>query len=152
MQSRLQRIHSLLRGQSTLVLATAGSGGLPHSTPLFYLAQDDLRLYWFSSRTSRHSRNCAANPAASLAICRETADWRKICAIQMRGEVAAVNDRALRSTLAKAYRERFALGRHFRALLRGSTLYCFTPAWLRYLDNAVRFGYKFEMDLASRRV
>ena len=151
MQAKIQAVQSLLRAQSTLVLATADSAGTPHSTPLFYLAQDDLKLYWFSSRSSRHSRNCALNPTVSAAVYFQTSRWRQIRGLQMRGEVAAVTDRALRTAVAEAYCRRFALGQLFRGKLRSSTLYCFTPAWARYLDNSVRFGYKFQVNLPQRR-
>lgn len=145
MQANIQTILTLLQQQSTLVLATADSAGAPHSTPLFYFVHDDLRLYWFSSGNSRHSRNCAANPAASIAVYRETNQWQQIRGVQMRGEVAAVTDRALRSAIREAYCRQFALSPLFSTAIRRSTLYCFTPSWARYLDNSVRFGYRFEV-------
>jgi uncharacterized protein YhbP (UPF0306 family) len=36
------------------------------------------------------------------------------------------------------------LGTAFKAVQARSRLYEFQPAWIRYLDNSIRFGYKFE--------
>jgi uncharacterized protein YhbP (UPF0306 family) len=63
----------------------------------------------------------------------------------MRGVAAAVSSRALRASVSTVYRERFRLGRTFGALLSRSTLYEFTPSWLRCVDNSRRFGYRFEL-------
>lgn len=143
------RIRSLLRRQSTLVLATADEHGVPHTAPLFFLAGDDLRLYWFSSRATRHSQNCARNPAASIAVFRNTSQWRQIQGVQMQGSVSVVADRTLRSAIRKKYCSRFQLDARFAVVLRLSSLYCFTPSWVRLIDNARRFGEKIEIGLKS---
>lgn len=145
MIDKLRLIQSFLRRQTTLVLATADADGRPRSTPLFFLAGDDLCLYWFSSRTSLHGRNCAFNPRASVAIFRNTRKWKQIRGVQMDGLVSVVSDRAIRKELTGTYCARFALDNSFAPVLRRSALYCFTPAWVRYLDNAQKFGFRFEL-------
>lgn len=147
MDERLQQIRSLLRGQTTLVLATVDSDGRPRSTPLFFLCDAELRLYWFSARTSRHSRNCAGHPQASVAVFRNSRRWQQIRGVQMQGFVAAVRNRNLRLELTGEFSRRFALESSFATVIRRSTLYCFTPEWVRYLDNARGFGYRFETRL-----
>lgn len=149
MASRLARVRSLLGGCSTLALATADRHLAPHSTPLFFAMDDAMRLYWFSSRRSQHSRNLAANPAASVAVFHQTERWQQIRGVQMRGQVTTVDDRERRRAIARIYCERFALGEVFAAVVRRSSLYCFTPSWARYIDNSVRFGYKFELELPA---
>ena len=143
---RLELIARLLHAASTLSLSTCDAAGTPCVAPLFYLADDDLCLYWFSSSSSRHSRNLKANPAAAVAVYRPTSDWKKICGVQMSGEVSVVRDRARRDSLARSYSERFGLGNLFRTAISHSSLYQFRPSWVRYIDNSVRFGYKFELD------
>lgn len=147
MKSKLDRIRSLLRSQTTLVLATTGEDCLPRSTPLFFIADDGLRLYWFSSRSSLHSRNCARSPEASIAISRDVRRWQQIEGVQMQGMVSIVTDRGLRNSIAGEYTARFQLGDLFAFAIRRSSLYCFRPYWVRYLDNSRRFGYKFELNL-----
>ena len=149
MKSKLDRIRTLLRSQTTLVLATAGEDSLPRSTPLFFIADDDLRLYWFSSRSSLHSRNCARNQEASVAISRDARRWQEIEGVQMQGVVSVVRDRGLRNEIARDYSARFQLGNLFAFTIRHSSLYCFTPSWARYLDNSRRFGYRFELNLPA---
>lgn len=148
MKDKLDPVRSLLRSQTTLVLATIGQDGLPRSTPLFFIPDDDLNLYWFSSRKSLHSRNCALSPEASVAISTGARTWKQIQGVQMQGCVSAVADRAVRKPITADYIERFALGNLFSLAIRRSSLYCFTPRWARYIDNSRRFGYKVEFVLS----
>lgn len=149
MKEELRSIQSLLSRQTTLTLATADESAQPRSTPLFFITDGEMRLYWFSSRNSLHSRNCARDPRASIAVFRPARTWRQIQGVQMDGLVAVVADRTRRSSIAHAYCGRFALGDEFASTIRRSALYCFTPAWLRYLDNSHSFGYKFELRLGD---
>lgn len=144
----LRQIGPLLRRETTMVLATADAGGAPRSTPLWFVAGEDLRLYWFSSRSSRHSRNCARNPQASAAIFRSTRRWEQIRGLQLDGVVSPVADRRLRAEIASQYCARFRLGNAFEDTMRTSALYCFTPRWARYLDNREGFGAKIELRIA----
>ena len=41
--------------------------------------------------------------------------------------------------------------RRFAGTIRRSALYCFTPDWVRYLDNSRKFGFKFELRLVEGR-
>jgi uncharacterized protein YhbP (UPF0306 family) len=146
----LEQIAALLKCESTMALATANAQGEPCSTPLFYLAHladDELRLYWFSSSASRHSKNLRRTPTVAVAIYRPTENWKDIRGVQMKGTVALVKDRTLRKAITNAYAERFHLGTIFRTALSRSSLYVFRPAWIRCIDNARHFGYKFEISL-----
>lgn len=151
MQTRLERVHTLLRSQATLVLATVDEDLAPRSTPLFYLARraalenEPLLLFWFSSRTSVHSRNCARHPAAAAAVFAPARGWRQIRGAQFWGRVALVADPELRTPIEREYCERFELGRVPAAAMRRSALYCFTPQRVRYIENLRRFGEKFEI-------
>ena len=131
-----------MNSESTLTLATCGADGAPHAASLFYLADDDQRLFWFSSARSRHSRNLKRDPRASVTVYAATADWRKIRGVQMRGAARVVTDRDLRRTITAAYVERFHLGKIFQTLMTRSRLYCFEPCSIRYIDNTRGFGFK----------
>lgn len=143
-ERQLEPVVELLRSQSTLALATCDADGTSRLAPLFYLPGENLRLYWFSSASSQHSRNLKRDPAAAVAIYRATEHWKEICGVQMRGTVAIVSDRARRKAIAWKYSERFHLGAVLDAAMSRSRLYEFQPSWLRYIDNTKRFGYKFE--------
>lgn len=149
MQDQLRQINSLLRRQTTLALATVDDDGQPRSTPLFFIANHSLDIYWFSRRTSVHSRNCARDPRASVAVFRHTEKWQEIRGVQFNGVVAVVSSRTMRGKIAREYRTQFELGASFQKEIHQSTLYCFTPRWARYLDNSQKFGYKFELKLPN---
>jgi uncharacterized protein YhbP (UPF0306 family) len=140
-----QQVAAFLKSQSTLSLATTAGDGTPHVAPLFYFADDDLRLYWLSSASSLHSRNLKRSPRASVSIYAPTERWQEIRGVQMRGAVAIITARSTRSEIVEAYCSRFHLEPHFQPAIARSRLYRFQPEWIRYLDNSKRFGYKFEL-------
>jgi len=147
MNDKLIPIRRHLQAQTTLVLSTVGENHKPRSTPLFYVTDKYLNFYWFSSRSSVHSRNCALNPEASISIFADVQKWRLIRGVQMQGIVALVTDRLLRKSVTSQYIEHFALGNLFSLAIPRNSLYSFTPRWIRYLDNSKRFGYKMELNL-----
>jgi hypothetical protein len=138
-------IAAFLRAESTLVLATASADGQPASTPLFYLADEALNLYFLSSPGSQHGQNLLARSQAAASVYRQTMRWQEICGIQMRGSVTAITQPDQRKALLKLYRDRFQLGALFAIPIRRSTLYAFRPDWFRFIDNSRHFGYKFEV-------
>jgi uncharacterized protein YhbP (UPF0306 family) len=137
-------IAALLKSESTLALATSGEDGAPHVAPLFYIAGEDLELCWFSSPSSRHSLNLEARSGAAVTVYRSTAEWKDICGVQMRGTVSIVVDATRRAAVTQAYTARFRLGAQLQDAIASSSLYSFRPAWIRYLDNSLGFGYKSE--------
>jgi uncharacterized protein YhbP (UPF0306 family) len=147
-QKRIAAVYAFLCEQSTCVLSSAGKGGALHATPLFYLPEKDLDLFWLSSKSSRHSEDVAGRIDASMAIFAPTFAWKDIVGVQMEGTCSVVEG-AERKPRLKAYSERFHLGTVFSIALRQSTLYRFHPRWVRYTDNRKRFGYRFEIDLAD---
>ena len=149
---RLQRVVDFLETETTLSLATAAEDGSPYVAPLFYLPREGARLFWFSSSASQHSRNLRENPRVAGTVYGRTGDWKKIRGVQMRGSASPVSDPALRRAIAKEYTQRFHLGTLFEAAISKSTLYCFQPEWVRYIDNSRRFGYQFEISLAFREL
>ena len=148
--SKPEQIASLLNSENTLVLATLNADGTSRATPLFYLAGEDLQLYWFSSLSSQHSKNLKISPDAAAAVFRPTDDWKRICGVQMRGQVTLVRDPAIRRTIREAYADRFRLNLMLRTPMKQSGLFVFRPIWIRYLDNTRRFGYKFEINFPSK--
>ncbi len=138
-------IAALLREETTLSLATSGEGGEASLAPLFYIADNELSLYWLSSESSLHSLNLNRTPRAAATVYRSANSWREIRGVQVHGAVSKVTEPQRRAALVKAYCERFKLGRVFRLALHTSALYCLRPEFFRYIDNARRFGYKFEL-------
>lgn len=144
---QLELVAALLGEETTLSLATTGEDGQACVAPLFYVVDKELTLYWLSSESSRHSLNLAANPRAAATVYRSVESWREIRGVQLRGAVSKVTESERRNALVKAYCERFKLGRVPRMFIRISTLYCMKPEYIRYIDNARGFGYRFELTL-----
>jgi uncharacterized protein YhbP (UPF0306 family) len=142
---QLELVAALLGEETTLSLATTGEHGQACVAPLFYIVDKELSLYWISSDISLHSLNLARTPRAAATVYRSVESWKKICAVQMRGTVSKVTDPKRRDALLKTYCERFKLGRVLRPALHLSTLYSFQPDFIRYIDNARGFGFKFEV-------
>lgn len=144
-QKQLELIAGFLGGETTLSLATTGEGGSTAIAPLFYIAGKDCSLYWLSSEGSKHSLNLKTETRAAATVYRNASGWKQIRGVQMRGIAGKVIEREPRRELIDAYCERFKLGRAIRLAVRQSTLYVFEPEFIRYIDNAKGFGYKFEL-------
>ncbi|HVJ07929.1 MAG TPA: pyridoxamine 5'-phosphate oxidase family protein [Acidisarcina sp.] len=143
--SQLDLVTTLLRTESTLALATADESGGASIAPLFYIADEALALYWISSGTTVHSRNLERDSRASITIYHSTEHWEEIRGVQMRGCAIPVRDEEHRESVIDLYVNRFHLEASFREAIAQSTLYKFCPEFLRYIDNAKGFGYKFEL-------
>jgi uncharacterized protein YhbP (UPF0306 family) len=137
------RAFDLLARETTMVLATSDVDGNAAAAPLFYCADDKLRLRWLSSPSSLHSRNIAVRPHASVSVFTPVMEWRAIRGVQMRG-VCAVDEDA---SFLGIYRRRFSLGPELEPAIAGSTIYSFRPQWLRYIDNAYGFGFRAEVTI-----
>ena len=124
-------VAKLLNAQSTLALATRGADGAPYVAPLFYVADEENRLYWFSSARSAHSRNLKRDPRAAVTVYAATFEWKEIRGVQMRGTAQVVKNPEVR----RAYVARFRLGKVWQVAMARSRLYCFEPSWIRYIDN-----------------
>ncbi len=144
-QKELESIAALLTEETTLALATSGEEGEPAVAPLFYLADEELSLYWLSSESSAHSENLARTPRAAVTVYRCATGWRQIRGVQMRGLVSRVTQPRQRRALIQAYSERFKLGTAFRLVIRRSVLFAFRPDWIRSIDNATGFGSRLEL-------
>lgn len=142
---KLELVAALLRDETALSLATTGENREASVAPLFYIAGDDLSLYWLSSESSLHSLNLTKQPRVAATVYRHAASWREICGVQMRGSAGIVDDPERRHALIAAYCERFKLGRVLQLAARQSDLYVFKPVFFRYIDNARGFGHKFEL-------
>jgi uncharacterized protein YhbP (UPF0306 family) len=146
-RKNLETIASILREESTLALATTDEQGRPCVAPVYYIAGEELTLFWLSAETSLHSRNLKRAPMAAAAIYRHTANWKEIRGVQLRGPVTVIDDSERRRALIAAYCERFHLGVLFNTAISRCKLYALRPVYFRYIDNSGVFGHSFEMAL-----
>jgi hypothetical protein len=144
-RKQLELIAALLSEETTLSLATSGEDGQACVAPLFFIADNELSLYWFSSESSLHSLNLARSARAAATVYRSVENWKKICGVQLRGTVSKVTEPEGRAALIKTYCKRFKLGRVPLLVLGHSALYCLQPDSFRFIDNTRGFGFKFEL-------
>lgn len=147
MNDTREAIRAFLESQSTLALATVNAAGQAEVAPLFYVSDEALGLYWLSSESSRHSVNLAARPRVSATIYPTVWNWNDIRGVQIEGEAQAVRDERVRERMLQSYLAKFLLPSSFDTIIAATTLYVLKPAWLRWLDNGVQFGYKAEIEL-----
>jgi uncharacterized protein YhbP (UPF0306 family) len=145
----LETVRAFLTAQSTLALATVNTDATPQIAPLFYVSDDDLNLYWLSSPRSRHSINVSQRAHAAATIYPAIWGWQEIKGVQIEGQAEAVSNDELRQRILMRYRDKFRLPSSLDAQIAASTLYTLMPRWMRWLDNAVSFGYKAEVEFSS---
>ena len=84
------QVLAFLASYSTLVLATRSEAGQPLAAPLFFVADEELTLYFVSGAKSRHSLNLSHENRAAAAVFAEAWDWGEIAGVQLEGHVAPV--------------------------------------------------------------
>jgi hypothetical protein len=142
-------LREFLVTHSTLALATAGEqDGRPQVAPLFFASDDDFNIYWISSPDSRHSLNIADWDDVGAAVYEQTWEWNGIKGVQIEGSARAVIGDEEHNRALAVYKAKFPfVNERFEALIEQSIFYVLRPRWIRWLDNARRFGYKQEFSL-----
>ncbi len=135
---------------STLALSTCNPLGEPHVAPVYFVADSDLRLYFFSGQDSQHGRDLDTNPAAAGTIYPECSGWRDIRGLQLRGSANIVQPGPEWDAAWSAYRRKFPFVKGLTSIISRNTLFVFTPAWIRMLDNRLGLGFKQEWVLGPQ--
>jgi uncharacterized protein YhbP (UPF0306 family) len=136
-----------LLSTSTMTLATTGVNGETHAAPVYFVADEDLQLYFFSVPDSQHAQDVAHRPAAAVAFYPECFSWEDIRGVQMRGEVHQVEPGMDWDRAWKLYQSKFPFVSALKEIVAQNALYVFTPSWVRLVDNQRGFGYKQEWTL-----
>jgi uncharacterized protein YhbP (UPF0306 family) len=147
---------ALAAREKTMTLATA-EDDVPWAAPVYY-AYWNSAFWFFSAPESRHIREALACGRAAAAIYADSSSWRQIKGLQMSGVVEPAGGSREMAGAFKAYLDKFSfVGELFHTggppgldlfLQRfGVRLYYFQPSLVYYLDNAIRFGFRQEVDL-----
>ena len=144
--SPLAQVRAFLAERHTLTLATAGPDGQPQAADLYYVATDDLTLYFVSVPGSRHAVNIARNAQVAATIHADSTRWRDIRGVQLEGTCMPVTG-AERARGWARYAAKFPFILADTALARALErvdMYRITPSWLRWIDNSVGLGHNRE--------
>lgn len=132
-----------------LTLATTGSDGEPHAADVYFAADENLNLFFFSHPASQHAQDILQNPRAAATIHPECLDWREIRGLQLRGNVSVVVDMVQWEQAWELYQHKFPFVAELSEVVIQNQLYIFKPEWVRLVDNRVNFGYKREWQLLA---
>lgn len=149
-----ETVRAYLTSHTTMTLATA-LDGQPWAAAVFYVCDEQSRLYFVSDPRTRHALQGTANPNVAATIHEHDQSWQTIQGVQIEGRLGVVppEDRARIEAL---YIDRFPfIGRLVRAAtsdierlvgqrLMAATFYVLRPGRVRFIDNARRFGHKDE--------
>ena len=146
-----QEVELFLATSRTCALCTADGEGTPHAANLQYCHAEGHKLYWVSSDDALHSRHLTARPQCALTIYGHDDRAVEIHGLQMRGTAAPVTDKGEWNHVWELYTGKFTFIRSMPVLqqaVQEQTFYCFTPTWLRWIDNRRAFGFKVEKELS----
>ena len=143
----MERIRELLERVATMTLATIDPEGNPHAAPVYFVADDETWLYFFSEAKSQHSRDIGQNPKVAAAIYPECEGWRGIKGLQLRGNVRLVKSAQEWDTTWARYQVKFPFVRSLKSVVAQNQMYVFIPNWIRLVDNSRGFGFKKEWNL-----
>lgn len=129
---------------STMTLATTGTDGDPHAADVYFAADEELNLYFFSDPVSQHGVDIARNVSAAVTIHPECQGWEGIYGLQLRGEVRRVKPDMEWDLAWKRYVAKFPFVSELKAVVEQNQLFVFHPHWIRLVDNRRGFGYKEE--------
>ena len=129
---------------STMTLATVGSTGEPHAAPVYFATDSQLRFYFFSESTSQHTQDIQYKSSAAAALYPECLDWQGIRGAQMRGIVQPVDPGGQWEAAWQLYKSKFPFVSELKEVVARNQLHCFSPTWIRLIDNRRSFGFKQE--------
>lgn len=78
-------IATYLKDAKMMQLATVGQNGKPWVCNVWFAADNNLNIYWFSAITRRHSQEVAQNPHVAAAICLPQTPADKPRGLQLEG-------------------------------------------------------------------
>jgi uncharacterized protein YhbP (UPF0306 family) len=129
---------------TTLALATAGPNGRPFATPVFFAADADLGLVFFSDADTLHVRHAIERPEVAATIYPVSGDWLELRGLQVAGRLERIEPGPAWETAWTAYVQKFPFVAELRALVDASWLLVLQPTWVRLIDNRRGFGFKRE--------
>ena len=94
---------SLISEHIYCTLATASADGMPWSTPLFYVFDQELNLYWSSAIAAQHSQNLTQNNGKSMITLFGS---QKVKAVYFSGVSAELTDEPQLEAVLKLFDQR----------------------------------------------
>ena len=138
-----QILRVFLASATTLGLATVDEQGQPHAANVNFAASPDLNLYFVSNSASAHARHIAQRPRVAATVYAPFRAPKEIRGVQLRGPCSAIAEGEFESAW-RIFQRKFEYASSFEQRIRSEQFYRIAPEWFRYIDNSVRFGFKWE--------
>ncbi|MFK7790185.1 MAG: pyridoxamine 5'-phosphate oxidase family protein [Phycisphaeraceae bacterium] len=140
-----QEIETFLALCKTASLATVDSHGHPCAANIQYAHDKAWKLYWVSGMSSAHSVSIERSHEAAITIYAHQDQPEMIHGLQLRGTAKIIDSDELEDTHGLyAAKYPFVTGPPYDKAMKLQLFYCFTPTWLRWIDNRKGFGWKVE--------
>lgn len=143
-----EEIREYLEAHHVLTLATVDDGG-SWATPLFYVSDDAMDLYFLSDPSTRHCQAIAASPLVSAALHGGATVWAEITGIQLHGLAEALDDELGEERALQLYTAKFPFVLPLIPVDGPHRIYRIRPRWLRLIDNSRGLGFKQELSLET---
>lgn len=153
MRALREKVLHYLDAHHAMTIASHGEDGV-WAAAVFYV-NDDLRLYFLSAPTTRHSRNIAHDARIAITIQEDCADWPEIKGIQAEGravEIGGAEENRARELYGQKYP---VVGKVAQApafivkALAKVRWYRFEPESLYFIDNSAGFGHREAVDCGA---
>jgi uncharacterized protein len=142
-----ERLLKFLSAHQVLTLAVVGGDGTPYAAALFYVADEELRLYVLTDPATCHGQAMSARDTVAGTIQRDRQQWDEITGVQFRGCCRQLIGEE-RQQAWELYTKRFPFlrgdGGPLTAPLATTALWRLEPSWIRLIDNRLGFGHKEE--------
>ncbi len=148
-QTQKERLLADLLSLPAMTLATVGADGAPHTAAVYFVADEETRLYFFSAVDSQHGQHLRQNPKAAVSFYPAVYHWRDIQGVQMHGTVKMVPKGKAWDDAWNLYVSKFPFAAGLPEQMAQNTLYVFEPTWVKLSDNAQGFGFKEEWEIES---
>lgn len=138
----------LLGDAQTMQLATVANGK-PWVASVYFVADNELNVYWLSWPERRHSREIAANVnvAATVAIKSDS----PVIGVQLEGEAYEIIDSAIVADVMKRYITKYDAGKefvtNFQKGINHHKLYKLVPSTIQLFDE-VNFLHQSPLQMA----
>lgn len=111
MQKLPDKIKTYLQGATSVMQLATLSGDQPWICSVYFVADDDLNLYWLSWPSRRHSKEIARHRkvAAAIAIRHD----QPIIGLQIEGTAEEVHDAETVGRIMRAYVTKYGVGEQF---------------------------------------
>ncbi len=132
-------ISAFLESRFVLSLSTLSVAG-PYACNVYYVFRaNEPALVFLSDKKTRHAQEMTSDPRAAVTIYAEPSDAANVAEIrgvQCTGLIQELDEGADQDRAA--YYDAFPYARN----VPGATFWKFVPDFIKFTDNAVKFGYK----------